>query len=336
MLCPVYIRMESYMKVKNSLAFVSYLLVLVIAVTYIFTCSEGLSLNVFLLSEKSIMTNLEKATDTTKKYNEYTTDEENTTETIDERETTTSEADNYDYYYNDGKVRIAITEVVDRKNSQTYYVADVQLASVEYFKSLFAYGKYSTNLRQGTTDMAEMAGAIFAVSGDYYNQRSNSVVIRNGILYSEDDPERDILVMYENGNMDVIPSGQCPSGEELIDMGVINSYSFGPGIVEDGKAVDKVRYTSNYIKEKHPRMLIGQIDTLHYLFVAVDGRRDSAEGMDIYECAELMEELGCKVAYNLDGGGSTTMVFMGEIVNVPSQGSERSISDAIGILGGDN
>ena len=201
---------------------------------------------------------------------------------------------------------------------------------------MFAYGKYSTKLRQGVTEMAEMNGAIFAVSGDYYSQRSNGLIIRNGVLYKNTRTSRDLLVMYENGDMDIIPYGEYPDGEELIEQGVIQAYIFGPAIVEDGKAVDEVRKTSDYIEEAHPRMLIGQIDTLHYLFVAVDGREEDAVGMDIYECGELMESLGCRVAYNLDGGGTTTMVFMGEIVNVPSQGSERAISDGIGILGGGN
>ncbi len=365
------------MKVKIAASYVIYIMVLALSITYIFTCSDNLELNVFLLmenesettrrdedkyeattdkkNESESTTEIESQETTTIYENQLTTSNNDTTynedtsgddtatkkettteERTTEEETTTSEADNYDYYYNDGEVRIAITKVVERSAHQTYYVADVQLSSVKYFKSLFAYGRYSTNLRQGTTTMAKMSGSIFAVSGDYYNQRSNSVVIRNGVLYSEDDPERDILIMYENGDLEVIHSGQCPSGEELIDMGVINSYSFGPGIVENGKAVDEVRYTSSYIKERHPRMLIGQVDTLHYIFVAVDGRDENAIGMDIYECGELMESLGCEVAYNLDGGGSTTMVFDGKIVNVPSQGSERSISDAIGILGGDD
>jgi len=268
--------------------------------------------------------------------NDEVTTEEPTTEEPTTEEPTTSEADNYDYYYNDGDVRIAINAVTDKENKQKYYVADVQLSSIKYFTSMFAYGKYSTKLRQGVTEMAEMTGAIFAVSGDYYSQRSNGCVIRNGVLYKNTKTSRDLLVMYENGDLDIIPYGEYPDGEELIEQGVIQAYIFGPAIVEDGKAVDEVRKTSDYIEESHPRMIIGQIDTLHYLFVAVDGRRDDAVGMDIYECGELMESLGCRVAYNLDGGGTTTMVFQGEIINVPSQGSERAISDGIGILGGGN
>ena len=63
-----------------------------------------------------------------------------------------------------------------------------------------------------------------------------------------------------------------------------------------------------------------------------DGRSDESEGLSLYELASFMKQLGVKTAYNLDGGGSSTMVFQGEVVNNPSSGfreEEREVSDIV-------
>ena len=69
------------------------------------------------------------------------------------------------------------------------------------------------------------------------------------------------------------------------------------------------------------------------LFVVSDGRTEESAGLSLYELSEFLQELGCKTAYNLDGGGSSTMVFQGEGVNKPTTGgdriSERAVSDIV-------
>ena len=86
-------------------------------------------------------------------------------------------------------------------------------------------------------------------------------------------------------------------------------------------------------KASNPRTAIGIIDDLHYVFVVSDGRTNESEGLSLYELAGFFQQIGVKTAYNLDGGGSSTMVFNGEVINNPTtSGSsikERSISDII-------
>ena len=63
-----------------------------------------------------------------------------------------------------------------------------------------------------------------------------------------------------------------------------------------------------------------------------DGRTEESEGLSVYELAAFMQSLGVQTAYNLDGGGSSTMVFNGQVVNKPTtNGSirERSVSDIV-------
>jgi len=86
----------------------------------------------------------------------------------------------------------------------------------------------------------------------------------------------------------------------------------------------------------NPRTAIGMIDKLHYIFLVSDGRTSQSAGLSLLELAEVMHEYGCTVAYNLDGGGSSTMVFNGQVINNPTDGhsfGERKVSDIIYIGG---
>ena len=79
----------------------------------------------------------------------------------------------------------------------------------------------------------------------------------------------------------------------------------------------------------NPRTAIGQLGPLHYLFCTVDGRSEISNGMDVAELAAILADKGCISAYNLDGGGSATMVFRDEIYNAPSSGNQRYIADIV-------
>ena len=83
----------------------------------------------------------------------------------------------------------------------------------------------------------------------------------------------------------------------------------------------------------NPRTAIGIVDELHYLFVVSDGRTNASEGLSLRELAEFMQSLGADIAYNLDGGGSSTMVFNGKVINNPTTNGksikERSVSDIV-------
>lgn len=68
----------------------------------------------------------------------------------------------------------------------------------------------------------------------------------------------------------------------------------------------------------NPRTAIGIIDECHYILVVSDGRTSESEGLSLYELATIMQDYGCTTAYNLDGGGSSTMYFLGEVVNKPT------------------
>ena len=233
--------------------------------------------------------------------------------------------------YTDENICISITEY-DVSDS-VVYVADVQLKSADYLKTALAQGAYGRNVTDETSGIAQGVGAILAINGDYYGSQEKGYVIRNGVLYrSTAVSGRQDLVIYKDGSFEIITEGEV-SAEELLANGAMQVLSFGPGIVENGKVSVSSSYEVAKAMNSNPRTAIGIIDDLHYVFVVSDGRTSESEGLSVYQLAQFMQSLGVQTAYNLDGGGSSTMYFNGNIVNNPTTNGrtikERSVSDIV-------
>ena len=231
--------------------------------------------------------------------------------------------------YQDENVTVNYTTYTT--NGTTVHVADVQLNSIEYLKTAFAQDTYGKNVTQSTSDMAAAHDAILAVNGDYYGVQERGYVIRNGIVYRDTAGTNEVLCIYGDGSMQVVDPSTV-TAQELVDQGVWQAFSFGPGLLENGEISVALNSEVGKAKASNPRTAIGMIDDLHYVFVVSDGRSGESEGLSLYELATFMQELGVQTAYNLDGGGSSTMYFNGEVVNDPSGGfgeSERKVSDIV-------
>lgn len=212
------------------------------------------------------------------------------------------------------------------------YVADVTLSSAQYLKTAFAEDTYGKNVTETTSEMAEANDAILAINGDNYGSQESGYVIRNGVIYREDAGENDVLCIFTDGSMKVYSPDEY-TAEELLEMGVWQAFSFGPALVEDGEVSVTSEDEVGKAMASNPRTAIGIIDELHYLIVVSDGRTSESEGLSLEELAEFMESLGATTAYNLDGGGSSTMVFEGEVINNPTTSGksikEREVNDIV-------
>ncbi len=266
---------------------------------------------------------------------------------------TTDNAGNSDSY-EDENIKVTYTQYTT--NGTTIHVADVQLSSAEYLKTAFAQDTYGKNVTEATSSIAEAHGAVLAINGDYYGVQEKGYVIRNGVVYRDKAGDSEVLCIYADGSMKIVdPSSVTEAGDsevlciyadgsmkivdpssvtaqELVDQGVWQAFSFGPGLVEDGEISVSLDSEVGRAKASNPRTAIGIIDDLHYVFVVSDGRTDDSEGVSLYELASFMEQLGVQTAYNLDGGGSSTMVFRNQIINNPTGGfgnREREVSDIV-------
>lgn len=247
-----------------------------------------------------------------------------------------AEYDDWSYTRDDLQIKIQKVESGSGSNKITYYVADVQVKDAADIYSAFAKNKFGRNIVETTSSIAEDNDAIFAINGDYYGFREDGILIRNGVVY-RDTGARDGLAFYEDGTMKTYDETST-SAEKLISEGVIDTFSFGPTLVKDGTAItnfESVKIDKNMgnssIQNSNPRTGVGMISPNHYVFVVVDGRKDGySKGMTLNEFSKLFQDLGCTEAYNLDGGGSSTMYFMGRVVNNPlGKNQEREISDIL-------
>ncbi|SFS17779.1 Exopolysaccharide biosynthesis protein [Microbacterium sp. cf046] len=242
-----------------------------------------------------------------------------------------------DTSYTDGDTTITISTVTTGTGADTltYYVADVVVDDATQLRSAFAKDQFGENITENTSTIAAANDAILAINGDYYGFRDTGIVIRNGVVY-RDDGAREGLAFYTDGHVEVYDE-TTTTAEELLAAGVWNTLSFGPAIVEDGAVVDGIESVevdtnvgNHSIQGEQPRTAVGLIDENHYVFVVVDGRDEGySRGVTLTELAEIMTGLGATTAYNLDGGGSSTMYFNGQVVNQPSNGAERGTSDIL-------
>lgn len=232
-------------------------------------------------------------------------------------------------------VNISITIQTLREYDTTIYVADIILSDPSLIKTAMANDSFGTNVTEKTSAMADRVNAILAINGDYYGANGKGYVIKNGTLYRDTvrgDSQYADLVLYASGSFGFINENDI-SAQTLLENGVTQLFAFGPVLIVNSTVAVSADAEVGRAKASNPRTAIGIIDDGHYVLVVSDGRTDESEGLSLYELAGVMETLGCKMAYNLDGGGSSTMYFNGEVINNPTTSgrkiSEREVSDIV-------
>jgi len=238
--------------------------------------------------------------------------------------------------YSDSNTSITLKQY--RAYDSNIYVADVTVSDASALKTALANNTYGRNITDTTSNMAEDNNAVLAINGDYYGARQSGYVIRNGNLYRNTSGDRDALVIKQNGEFEFVSEGET-SAEELLQNGAYQVLSFGPVLLKDGEISVGENDEVGMAMASNPRTAIGYLGNNHYVCVVSDGRTSESAGLSLYELASFMKELGVADAYNLDGGGSSTMVFKGEIINNPTtngrSNQERSVSDIV-YIGGTN
>lgn len=249
---------------------------------------------------------------------------------------TAAETTDTSYTSADSSINISTVVTGSGDSIVTYYVADVVLSDATVLQSAFANNSFGENITETTSDTAADHDAVFAINGDYYGFRDTGIVIRNGVVY-RDEGARQGLAFYRDGTVRVYDETST-TAEQLVADGVWNTLSFGPAVLQDGQVVDGIEDVevdtnvgNHSIQGEQPRTAVGIIGTNHLVFVVVDGRSPGySAGVTMTGLAEIMQGLGATTAYNLDGGGSSTMYFNGQLVNNPlGQGKERGTSDIL-------
>ncbi len=208
-----------------------------------------------------------------------------------------------------------------------YTIADVYVQDLNELKTMAANDNFNRKYSQPIEQIAGDANALLAISGDYYSNESEGVVIRNGILYRKSlFKNEDLCVLYRDGTMKMLKYGTF-TANDVIDADPWQVWGFGPRLLDDnGLPFSEINHRLNYA---NPRCAIGYYEPGHYCFIVVDGRQEGySDGITLVALSQLMYDLGCTAAYNLDGGASARIYWNGAILNSPSS-DNRTVADII-------
>lgn len=234
--------------------------------------------------------------------------------------------------YKDDNVSINLT--TKTVSNTKVYIADITVSSPKYLKTALAQNTYGNNVTAKTSVTAANNNAILAINGDFYGANTTGYVIRNGVVYRNtvrEDASNGDLAIYKDGSFGIVYENDV-SAEDLVKNGVVNLLAFGPTLVNNGKITVSSNSEVGQSMASNPRTAIGIIDKTHYVIVVSDGRTSESQGLSLYQLAQVMKSYGVKTAYNLDGGGSSTLYFNGKVFNKPTTNgtiSERAVSDIV-------
>lgn len=250
---------------------------------------------------------------------------------LDEGEYLYSSEDEGLWIYVSQTSKVIIQRKYDATQPLTWFEADLygDLDAGEMLRTVQNDPEKMGKVRMDATETAKKHNVVFAMNTDYYtyrvavnNNRHTGIVIRDGrILYDDPYTEKqvtnsmfpnlDMLAFMPDGSLKVYHSWE-KTAQEFIDEGVQTVYSFGPYLLLDGKVSERA-YANN--ENKNPRCAIGMVEPGHYVAIMCEGRLKRSAGVTISYLAKMMRAKGCQVAFNMDGGQTAVMVFMGKQLN---------------------
>lgn len=250
---------------------------------------------------------------------------------LDEGEYIYSSEDEGLWIYVSQTSKVIIQRKYDATQPLTWFEADLygDLDAGEMLRTVENDPEKMGKVRVDATETAKKHNVVFAMNTDYYtyrvavnNNRHTGIVIRDGrILYDDPYTEKqvtnsmfpnlDMLAFMPDGSLKVYHSWE-KTAQEFIDEGVQTVYSFGPYLLLDGKVSERA-YANN--ENKNPRCAIGMVEPGHYVAIMCEGRLKRSAGVTISYLAKMMRAKGCQVAFNMDGGQTAVMVFMGKQLN---------------------
>ncbi len=194
--------------------------------------------------------------------------------------------------------------------------------------------------------LTRKTGTVLAITNDYAQLRLAQrkaypgIIIRNGVVYgsrtrtknSPGFPNLDCLAIWPDGDMKAFYSDEKTAEEYLAD-GAVDVLAFGPVLIRDGELNEEG--LKKYGTSKAERVAVGMVEKGHYYFMMLEGRIKRSTGDTIRFLAEKLLDKGCVVGFNLDGGQTAGIVFMGHqlcrIKDGKKNYSSRVTCDVLGV-----
>lgn len=233
-----------------------------------------------------------------------------------------------EWSYEDPTITVQVTQ--KRREDCDYWVARIRVADASQLRTMSAGGFDSTRTVKGTI-MAKRGNAILAIDGDYFCYTGIGYIVRQGTEYLDHlNGDRDVLLIDEDGDFHYVLAPKRNTLDGTVDgKKVINSFFFGPVLVREGKAVLNPYGDGMAYDEARQRMAIAQVGPLEYMAICCASQARGSMGLTLKQFARLCADEGAYIAYNLDGGDSTMMIFNGEKINDVQNENTRAISDIV-------
>lgn len=209
-----------------------------------------------------------------------------------------------------------------------YWKCHILTFSPQQICSALCGGTYG-NPRVKTSEETAGHNGIIGINGSGFSYGSGipaegKSMIKSGEIYNDIYSNGNIMCVTQDGGMFTAPLAMTT--EEMISRGVKDTYCFGPTLVENGESYEiSGDFNQTY---RYQRTAVGMVSPGEYYIIIVEKAGES-QGMTYTELQQVFLELGCDYAYNLDGGGSTTLVFKGRILNSLTDGAERPCGDIL-------
>ena len=221
---------------------------------------------------------------------------------------------------------LSVTLKKQKYKRSIVHVADIYVKDITQLRTAFANDTFGVGQFEWPRHTSKRVDSVISVNGDNYAARQDGLVIRNGELFKARNISMEVCVIFWDGRMETY-KGRKFNGKAAIAAGAYQAWNFGPSLL-DGNGKPLKHFTNTSVDDPNPRTVIGYFEPGHYCLVVVDGRSEDSKGLDFKDLAAMMSALGCKQAFNLDGGNTAMMMVGDQVISDPSDGG-RECSDII-------
>lgn len=237
------------------------------------------------------------------------------------------QSDTFPMYYRNYDEQLFIEITKERYYEADCFIAHITMADPCHLKTIYSNLNFS-NYGMEINYMDKKIDPIFIVNGDFrspYIVRNKDLGIIRHCKIVRDMKFSNILGMKKDGTLIAVNE---TNAQAVLDLDIRDTWTFGPWLVRNGKAIEGLDNGAN-----HPRTFIGQKfrndGLLEYYLIVAEGRSKYDAGLSNYEMGQILEKCGVDIGYNLDGGGSSVMMFDGKLLSRPSDGYFRADIDYI-------
>lgn len=235
---------------------------------------------------------------------------------------------NDEWNYETGTLKVTVEP--GETSYTKYWVCHIQTFSTAQLCSALCGGTYG-NPRVPASEETAAHNGVIGINGSGFSYSTGEPapgksMIKDGKVYNDIYSNGNIMCVTQDGGMFTAVAGMTT--EDMLNRGVKDTYCFGPTLVENGEpCVITGAFQQTY---RYQRTAVGMVNPGNYYIVVVQGSgADGSQGMTYEELRQVFLDLGCQYAYNLDGGGSATLVFKGKVLNKLTDGRERPCADIL-------